>query len=74
MKEEKDTKTVPYKWYSKVKLLYDSEENVGEKHIYAKYCKCSSIRVTTDLFNSENLKVAIAQLCHELQVCNFTIL
>ena len=23
---------------------------------------------------SENLKVAIAQLCHELHVCNFTML
>ena len=27
-----------------------------------------------DLLNSENLKVAIAQLCHEIQVCNFTML
>ena len=26
-----------------------------------------------DLFNSENLKVAIAQLCHGIQVCNFTM-
>ena len=25
-----------------------------------------------DLLNSDNLKIAIAQLCHELQVCNFT--
>ena len=24
--------------------------------------------------NSENLKIAIVQLCHELQVCNFTML
>ena len=27
-----------------------------------------------DLLNSENLKVAIAQLCHDLEVCNFTML
>ena len=26
-----------------------------------------------DLLNSENLKVAIAQLCHDIQVCNFTM-
>ena len=27
-----------------------------------------------DLFNNENLKVAIAQPCHDIQVCNFTML
>ena len=27
-----------------------------------------------DLLNSENLKVAIAQLCHDIHVCNFTVL
>ena len=27
-----------------------------------------------DLLNSENLKVAIAQICHDIQVCNFTML
>ena len=27
-----------------------------------------------DLLNSENLKVAIAQLCHDIQVFNFTML
>ena len=27
-----------------------------------------------DLLNSENLKVAIAQLCLDIQVCNFTML
>ena len=26
-----------------------------------------------DLLNSENLKVAIAQLCHDIQVRNFTM-
>ena len=39
-----------------------------------KYCKCNSLRVTTDLLNSEKLKIAIAQLCNELQVCNSTML
>ena len=27
-----------------------------------------------DLLNSQYLKVAIAQLCHDIQVCNFTML
>ena len=27
-----------------------------------------------DLLNSENLQVDIAQLCHDIQVCNFTML
>ena len=31
-------------------------------------------QLTTDLLNSENLKVALVQLCHDLQVCNFTML
>ena len=31
-------------------------------------------QVTTDLLNRENFKLAIAQLCNELQVCNFTML
>ena len=29
---------------------------------------------TSDLLNSENLKVAFSQLCKELHVCNFTML
>ena len=33
-----------------------------------KYSKCNSFQVTTDLRNSKNLKVAIAQLYHDLQV------
>ena len=39
-----------------------------------KYSKYNSFEVTTDLLNSENLKTAIAQLCHELHVCIFTML
>ena len=27
-----------------------------------------------DLLNNENLKIAIAQLCHDIQVCSFTML
>ena len=30
-------------------------------------------RVSTDLLNSENLKVAFAQLCNELKCCNFSL-
>ena len=32
-----------------------------------------SFRVTTDLLNTENLKVAFAQLCNELKGWNFTV-
>ena len=73
MKEERDTKTVPCKRHSKVKY-HMFEQNGGGKHVETKYCKCNSIQVTNDLFNSENLKKAIAQLCHELHICNFTML
>ena len=38
------------------------------------YPNCNSFKVTTDLLNKENLKVAIAQLCHEWQVCNFAVI
>ena len=33
-----------------------------------KYSKCNSFQVISDLLNSDNLKVAITQLCHELHV------
>ena len=36
------------------------ELKVIGKHIQTKYCKCNSFRITTDLLNSENLKVAFA--------------
>ena len=39
-----------------------------------KYSKCNSFQVTTDLLNSDNLKVGITQLCNELHVWFFTIL
>ena len=39
-----------------------------------KFFKCNSLQDTSNLLNSENLKVAIAQLSNELHVCNFTIL
>ena len=34
----------------------------------AKKSKCNSFQVISDLLNSDNLKVAISQLCYELQV------
>ena len=39
-----------------------------------KCSKCNTFQVISDLLNSDNLKVAITQLCHELQVWNFTVL
>ena len=36
--------------------------------ITTKYSKCNTFEVISDLLNSDNLKVAITQLCHELQV------
>ena len=42
--------------------------------IQTKYCECNSFQVTTDLLNTEKLQIAIAELCHDLQVCNFTML
>ena len=50
------------------------DSKVDEKHISAKYCKCNSFQAISDLLNSENLKVVFAQLCNELQVCNFTVI
>ena len=47
---------------------------VAEQHIYTNFYKCNSFPITTDLLNSENLKVAITQLCNEPQVWNFTML
>ena len=31
-------------------------------------------QIQDDLLNSENLKVAMVQLCNDLQVCNLTML
>ena len=53
---------------NKVRVFY------AIKTYLKKYCKCTSFQVTIDLLNGENLKVAITQICKELQVCNFTIL
>ena len=51
-----------------------TDPKVREQHIYRKYLKCNIFQVTTDLLNSENLRIAITQLCNELHVCNFTML
>ena len=39
-----------------------------------KFSKCNTFQVISDLLNSDYLKEAITQLCHELQVWNFTML
>ena len=62
-------------WATDLKLHYViADPKIGEQHIETKYSKCNSFQVTSDLLNSDNLKVAITQLCHELQVWNFTML
>ena len=62
-------------WPSGIQFHYViADWKVGEQHIYRKFFNCNSFQVTTDLRNSENLKVAFAQLCHDPQVCNFTML
>ena len=43
-----------------------TDPKVGEKHTLTKYSKCNSFHFTTDLLNSDNLKVAIAQLCNDV--------
>ena len=62
-------------WATGLKFHYViAVPKVGEITYKTKFFKCNSFQVTTNLRNSENLKVALAQLCHELHVCNFTIL
>ena len=62
-------------WATGLQFYYViNDPEVAEQHISRKCSKCNSFQVTTDLLNSENLKVAIAQLCYELWVCNFTTL
>ena len=42
---------------------------ISSEITYIKNCsKCNTFQVISDLLNSDNLKVAITQLCHELQV------
>ena len=62
-------------WATGLKFYYViADPKVAELHIYTKFSKCNSFQVISDLLNSDNLKVAITQLCHELQVWNFTML
>ena len=62
-------------WATGLKFYYViADPKVAEQHIYTKFSKCNSFAITTDLLNSENLKVVITQLCNELQVWNFTML
>ena len=51
-----------------------ADPKVGEQHIYRNYFKCNIFQVTTDLLNSENLRISITQLCHELNISNFTMI
>ena len=44
------------------------KDKVAEQHILGKYSNCNSFGVTMDLLNSQNLKVAITQLCNVQQV------
>ena len=62
-------------WATGLELHYViADPKIGEQHIETKYSKCNSFQVISDLLNSDNLKVAITELCHELQVWNFTML
>ena len=62
-------------WATSLNFYYIiAAPKVGEQYILTKYSKCNIFQVTTDLLNIQYLKIAIAQLCHELQVCNFTLL
>ena len=56
----------------KLQSIY-SPLRTGEQHVSRKYSKCNSFQVTPNLLKSENIKVDIAQLCNELQFCNFTM-
>ena len=44
------------------------KDKVAEQHILGKHSNCSSFRVTMDLLNSQNFKVAITQLSKVQQV------
>ena len=46
--------------------LVIADPKVGEQYILTKYSKCNIFQVIADLLNSQYLRIAIAQLCHEL--------
>ena len=58
------TPDIGHRTAKKAKIIYPPPRGVD----ITKYCKCNSFQVTTDLLNSDNLKVAITQLCNELHV------
>ena len=58
------------KMYVKMKYLNKTVKCYGEISLYTLQLSSGY----NDLLNSENLKVAIAQLCHDIEVCNFTML
>ena len=45
-----------------------AKDKVAEQHILGKYCNCNSFGATLALLNSQNFKVAIAQLSKVQQV------
>ena len=47
------------------------DPKVDESYISRKFSKCNSFQIVTDLLNSENLKVAIAQLCKDVTGLQF---
>ena len=49
-------------------------EKVAEQHILTKCSKSKTFQVISDLISIQNLKIVFAQLCNEIQVCNFTML
>ena len=51
-----------------------ADPKVSEEHISRKYPKYNTFHVTSDSPNSKNLKVAIAQLCHDMQVWKLNML
>ena len=47
-------------WHTGLQFNYViADPKVDEQNIYRKYFKCNSFQVTTDLSNSENLRIAI---------------
>ena len=74
MKEGHKSCALQMEFRSKVQSYLLRCKKVGGKHISTKYCKYNRFQVTIDLINSDNLQLAFAQLCTELQVCNYTML
>ena len=55
-------------WNPKLCTNLIAKDKVAEQHILGKYSNCNNFRVTMDLLNSKNFKVAIIQLSNVQQV------